>query len=231
MESFEIVFPVAARNIKKCEQLADDDKGIFFALIDGAGHATSRDMEEHAEDFFRANRMRGAVCAHRDGITRLGHLHQWSALLGDDGAMEVLRDAPFDIRDYQDAVKTEDWMMLEEMLDYLEDVPINYVVWGFLSNGKSPYNGIDLRTLPCRLGLEPVDPDAFFPIEIEVPADAQLNEATAFDAGFFVFWCPGGWTCPRPECPDADGFREVITLGANVPGGWVTFDHAAPPYF
>ena len=232
MVSFSTEFPNIAKNIQNCKQITKLGKDQFFEEIDSASHTTRENMREHAEDYFRANKLRGEIINDPKDLTRLGHLHQWTMLLLNPDVMEALEDAPFDIRDYQDAVRIEDWDKLEELLECLEGIPINnYVMWGFLSNDNLPFQGLEMENLPCRLALDSILPDVYFPFELQVPTDADVRETTAFDAGFFDRWCPGGWTCPRHECNDEDPLREAVVPGLGMPGGWVTFDLATRPRF
>ena len=231
MVSFDTEFPTVAENIRNCVRLTDIQKKNFFTEIDGASHGTREKMKEDAEIYFYAKKFLGEQFRDRDDLTRLGNLHGWSALRNDGRAKKIFRDTPYGIEGYQDAVKTGDWSKLGEMLEYLEDIPLGYVIWGFRGEDNAPFVGIDLADLPCRLALGSVDPDAYFPVEIKVPEDAEVREATAFDAGIFDLWCPGGWTCPRSECQDKPGLREAVIPGAYMPGGWVTFGHTFPPEF
>ncbi len=231
MDAFDVKFPDVSNNIRDCTQLTKADKDQFFAAIDSATPTSINEMRDAAEKYFRANKLRGATFEDRDGLTRLGHLHGWSALRQDDAVMEVLNELPTDISRYKDAVKIEDWDKLKEMLEYLEDVPLMYVVWGFTGNGNIPFEGVNLSDLPCRLALDPIEPDAYFPFEIQVPDNAEVKEATAFDAELNECWRPGGRTIPLPRCADKSGFREAVMPGAGMTGSWVTFRQANPPRF
>jgi len=229
MQHFRDEFPQIADNILQCNQLSTDDKNAFFAEFDGASHASKKALKEHAERYFNSRKLKGSNFEHRASLRCLGHLHLWSALASDLDLLEFLEDIPLDLRDVRDSVSVGNWDKLEEMLECLEGVTLRYVVWGFYNNDDLPFSGIDLKMLPCRLALESIDIEDYFPFEVTVPTDEPVHEATAFDAGLFDLWRPGGWTTPLASCSSEAPLREAVMPGEGLDGGWVQFDYATTP--
>lgn len=228
MKKFEKLFPKQARDVRECTVLTNDIKAEFFALFDGRRHTTKSDMEFEAKKYFREHKFLGAVVALRAHGERLGRLHEWSAV---EGLVFDALDLTYDkVASYRDKVTMGDMNALDELLDRLQDESIALVVWCFRNlNGGPPFKDISLDSLPCRLGLDKLDIDDYFPIEINVPTGLPVRRSTAFDGAYNEYWCPGGTTCPREECSGESGLPEVVAPGSKLHVNGLKFKHAKSP--
>jgi len=217
---FEKHFPKQTQNINGCNQLNSEAKAAFFTEIDSIDEEDKVAVEQAAEKHFHKNSFRGNVVE----LTldeRLGHLQRWSSFIDFIRSIAPSKDAEKDKLDETinkvsggelDAVDA-----VNEMLDLLGlgETPMTPLVWCFRTRTQSPFVGLDLDSLPCRLGLHGnLDKANYFPMEITPPA-IEIRTPTAFDAGMFEHWCPGGKTCPRDEdqCKGQEGLEEVVING------------------
>lgn len=86
-----------------------------------------------------------------------------------------------------------------------------YLTWSFINKkqGSSFFDNINIDKLSCQLGLQDtVKPK--FAVSHRITEDTQPFAPTAFDAGFNIFWRPGGKTYPLGECKDDEGHSEVV---------------------
>lgn len=228
MAVFEDEYHIIAQHITECTQLTEEEKQQFFDEINGDGNKSKDELTLHAENYFRSRKMIGEEFRERESLSSLGHLHSWTALEVNSDVNEILGEAHMSFFSIRESYMTGSKDKLVEMLECLEDIPLKYVVWGFY-NGLHPFGGVDMERLPCILALNSTDLHDYFPFEISVPADAAVHEATAFDAGMFDLWCPGGYTCPLHECDNENGLREAIMPGTGLNEAWVSFNYASFP--
>ncbi len=225
MNPFETCFPKQAQNIKKCTQLSAKQKRDFFDTMEHIG-GDEKVIREASEKYFRQSgrKLRGSkVKLYKN--TRLGRMHQWENI---EALLEVCKKNNGDygpagfpiIKGWRDRFSTGDPKIkrnvLEEVLEVLGDfdAPSPWVIWAFLFNETDrPFVEENLLGLPCRLGLDNTAPNDYFPLELEPSPQAGARKSTAFDAELDEHWCPGGWTCPRVECSDKKGLKEVVMGG------------------
>lgn len=230
MALFEEEYPVIADHIANCDQLEANQRQECFETINGDGTRPRNELAIKANEYFRTHKMLGEEFRDRAALGKLGHLHLWTALEANSDVTESLDESYLDLGRIRESYKAGEVEKLIEMLQCLEDVPFKYVVWGF-HNGLQPFMGVDVERLPCRLALNSIDINDYLPFEINVPPTVAVHEATAFDAGFFDLWCPGGLTCPLHECDGETGLREAVMPGDELDNAWVSFRYVNFPEF
>ena len=238
MTSFKHHFWKPAQNIKQCKQLKETQKRAFFAKCATAG-SDKDDIRKVALDHFCANKLVGSRARLPKGAN-LGRLHQWESLAksiarsarGGSSPARVRPLKRFQERFIHGSAATRR-LVVEELLAYLSGLSIAPVVWAFVQvKADRAFVGKSYDRLACRLGLEPIDGEAYFPMAFDIPICAIKNP-TAFDAGLYEHWCAGGKTCPREACKKSTGFREVVMPGyavGSAPDG-LRFSDATVPAF
>lgn len=113
--------------------------------------------------------------------------------------------------------------------DLIEDVGIsnipiqNSVMWTFTGiEIDNPFSMIELKDLPCLLGLPGPNglPNNYDKIkrvafQLKIPTSIEVKKPTAFDAGLMDVWRPGGKTKPHLNCEkkfNGIGLDEYIHL-------------------
>jgi hypothetical protein len=224
---FKKYYPTQASNINGCSQLGDAKKREFADhMAKLPADATKDDVRRHAEgEFFfnTENQFLGKGSSPRKG-QRVGRLHLWTAMEAAASAIP---------RDMFARAKTEylggDTSVVNELADQLEDVPLrNPIVWGFVFSSSSQPKASDLPDLPCSLGLENLDVEAYLRLELKISPGLRPKTPTAFDAGLNRFWRPGGVTWPRDPCREKNGFPEVVMPSRSIDPKGLTFGDIGP---
>ena len=126
---------------------------------------------------------------------------------------EIQDDFELFAKSMNDTGRESDSMLVA--LKEFEIVPKNVTIWAFF-NPMEPHSPrreasteIALEQLPCRLGMgDQHTPDIdvasdgeWMYLEYRLPTDTlPPNEPTFFDARYYRFWRPGGFTEPLRDC-------------------------------
>jgi len=231
-----VEFPIHFNHIESCTQLKAHQKDAFVDACALAG-PNKDDIRAAAEQYFRDNKMLGNPVDLPDDAS-LGRLHMWTALANlFAGSPDVTADRRGPLKDLQDRYSTGNpgvrARVIEEVLDRFADQSVAYIVWAFVFRRRQmPFSAAHMPKLPCRLGLEEIEHDCYFPLVFPEPS-CEIRCPTAFDPGMKLlpYWRPGGKSWPREKCKSSTGFQEVLMPGsARTP--WpdgLRFSDAKPP--
>lgn len=225
---FKKYFPTQAGNIQGCTELSSEKKKSFDSHMgDLAPDATKQDVHAHAEGgfFFKPeNQLLGRVKRLRRG-ERVGRLHLWLSV--EAAAYSVIPREMFSRA--KSRYIAGDTYVVTELAEQLENVPMrNPIVWGFVfSSTNVPWDD-ELPELPCRLGLENLELDAYVRLELDIPPGVKTRRPTAFDAGLNPFWRPGGDTFPREPCESKPGFPEIVAPSRLAHPNGIVFGDIKP---
>ncbi|NOS89333.1 MAG: hypothetical protein HOP34_12510 [Methylococcaceae bacterium] len=211
-------------------------------------------VKDKANEYFHNNQFTGQQLTLKKS-ERLGRLQSWNGFINHIEPLLPPRNKDIFDKDKLESIKRKvkhgDLSAAEEIFNLVEEalkpylipkrpltlgkipkppltlgeIPIPPLTWCFRADTPAPFEGIHLDSLPCRLGLKYLDIQKYLPIEITPPLNIVAKIPTAFDAGLFVHWRPGGKTCHRDgcECQQKDGLDEVVIMDG------LTYDHAKPP--
>lgn len=86
-----------------------------------------------------------------------------------------------------------------------------YQTWCFINRKmkKSVIDGINPDNLSELMALDDTTTEKIF-FEIRKPSKTVAYQPTTFDAGFGLYWKPGGYTAPRGKSYKEEGLEEVI---------------------
>lgn len=215
-DQFKQHFPIQANNIAQCTQLDGVKKRKFNTHMKILAPASPIDrVRQHAEvDFFfrPGNQFLGADKSVRRG-QQIGRLQLWTSLARDAYVTGVPRDV---IDRYRSRyLAGEEKLVIDELANGLGKVALSPIVWGFVFSQRSPVKNAELLDLPCRLGLQDMNPDAYMRLELRIPNGLIPKIPSAFDAGMNELWAPGGTTKPRLKCVKFKGYPEVVVPGKS----------------
>jgi hypothetical protein len=106
--------------------------------------------------------------------------------------------------------------LFEDALLIIPDELINlrirkFQTWCFINRKmkKSLIDGINPDNLSELLALDDTTTEKIF-FELRKPSKTIAFQPTAFDAGFSLYWKPGGYTIPQGKSHKEEGLEEVI---------------------
>lgn len=214
IEHYARAFPVQHKHFDDDTNLESADRSRFISHWNGF---TPGDIEDHARKFFHdiTNQQLGPEQSISPG-EMLGHVRSLKALA------RRLSEIPALSLDYPQAERlVRDLTSLDaaglrsrlRALFRAGETLSCVLMWSFRNprNTSDAFDGTRIEDLPCRLGLPTFGREEHVALAHERGGRDYVTP-TAFDAGLYAEWNPGGVTRPLLACEAAypDGLPEVV---------------------
>jgi hypothetical protein len=206
---FKVKYPDYWRKLQSDSSLTPDDKRKFGKHL---GAHLKGTLEDHAALFFNSHKLIGRTVLLTLGEV-IGSVHAKSALI-----RRLCECCGLTIKHAQR--KIGHWVSLDfkdlqsEIKDVLGEETITlHLMWSYRNDKKprDPFFEIEIRDLPCRLGLRSFGSD-HYAFGHKLSAGEKAYIPTSFDAGLYEQWEPGGVTKPHDACNTKypTGLPEVV---------------------
>lgn len=202
---FSHKFPEFEAKIVSDPHLPDSTRQAFFEDIVANCDDTSPDLDAQLAAVLERWHLKGEELQLEED-EKLGRAHSFGGVRKSLSSELQLNSYELDALmadEFESATNSE---RFDRLKYHLQDTPFHGIVWSFrnTTNVHSPFQDLEVETLPCRLGLNDLylDPDRYIFLTLRLPDSETARRPTAVDAGtgWLSYWEPGGVTKPRPQC-------------------------------